>query len=218
MKFLWFQTNTFYSLTSGYNNSSDLKNYSVETIIFVGDFWQLPPVGSGFIFSPVKRTISSLACSSLWENFRFYELDEVMRQAGDTAFAAALNRLKIGVMTDYDIALMKSREISAFNQPPPDVDRLFFQRRRVKEYNDKALAQAKDLGIVSIGIDTIQDRGQLDDLTRQRFLKEAEVLDFQCAQGLPFQLILKKSIRYMVTSNIATGDGLTNGAIGALKY
>jgi len=106
--------------------------FAGHSIIFVGDFWQLPPVGSGFIFFTIKKKYFISGSFSLWENFHFHELDEVMRQAGDPAFASVLNRLKIGVMTNDDIAIMKSREISAFNQPPLDVVRLFLQRREFK--------------------------------------------------------------------------------------
>jgi ATP-dependent DNA helicase PIF1 len=83
-----------------------------KSVIFVGDLWQLPPIASGYIFSPLQRDISSLAATSIWDNFRFYELDEIMRQAEDPAFAVALSHMNTGVMTDEDIILLKSREIS----------------------------------------------------------------------------------------------------------
>ena len=189
-----------------------------KSLIFVGDLWQLPPIASGYIFSPLKRDISSLAGTSLWDNFRFYELEEIMRQSGDPDFALALSHMNTGVMTEEDVNLLKGREISPLNVPPEGAVWLFYKRTDVKNFNNAALAKASDTGILSVANDDIEGKGKLEESSRNNLLAKARKLDFQDAQGLPHELLLKKSIRYMVTSNIHTADGITNGAIGILRH
>jgi len=182
-----------------------------HSIIFVGDLWQLPPIGGSHIFTPIRDDISSLACSSIWDNVRFYELHEVMRQQGDPDFAQALNRMKIGAMTKDDIQLLKSREISTRNQPPDNVAWLFHFREKARQHNRTALERCQEIEISSLAVDKIEGKGELDEKGRSELLKEA-----QDAQGLPYELNLKKSIKYMVTANIHSD--LANGAIGTLEY
>jgi len=157
-----------------------------HSLIFVGDLWQLPPIGNSAIFSPLDKGITSLAGSSLWEQFRFYELDEIMRQKRDPAFANALNRMKVGVMTEDDILLLKSREITAFNKPPKNIVWLFNFRKKVQEHNDAALARSKDLGFLANAKDRIEGKGELDQIRQKKLLSEAAALDYQKARGLPF--------------------------------
>jgi len=187
-----------------------------HSIIFVGDLWQLPPIGGSHIFAPIRDDISSLACSSIWDNVRYYELDEVMRQQGDPTFAQALNRMKIGAMTNDDILLLKSREISAFNLPPDNVVWLFHFREKVRQHNTVALENCQEEEVRAVAVDKIEGKGDLDEKGKTKLLCEAKGLNYQDAQGLPYELVLKKSIRYMVTANIHSD--LANGAIGTLQH
>ena len=81
------------------------------SILFVGDFNQIPPVGDNFAFQPSDRfSYSILAGNILWQsNVRFYELTEIMRQKGDQLFAESLNRLSVGVQTTEDEQMFRSR-------------------------------------------------------------------------------------------------------------
>ena len=56
-------------------------------IIAVGDFYQLKPVKEQFIFEDYRENYGPLA-TNLWnENFKIYELTEIMRQKDDKKFA-----------------------------------------------------------------------------------------------------------------------------------
>ena len=57
------------------------------SILAVADLYQLPPVGQAPIFSAVSDNYASLYRSgSLWiDEFVMIELDEIMRQRGDSA-------------------------------------------------------------------------------------------------------------------------------------
>jgi hypothetical protein len=123
-----------------------------------------------------------------------------------------------GVMTESDILLIRSRQTCDSINPPEGAVWLYYRRTDVKIHNEAALSKIKTAGFKSIANDVIEGRGKLDDDSRKQLLEKAQALHFQEAQGLPATLDLKPSIRYMVTLNIQTNDGLTNGAIGVLKH
>ncbi len=80
------------------------------SIIAVGDFNQLSPVGDSMIFQTSKRDeYETLAGPCRWEMFNLFELDEIMRQKEDLSFAQALNNLANNCMTKSDIELFNSR-------------------------------------------------------------------------------------------------------------
>lgn len=78
-----------------------------KSIIVVGDFNQLAPVGGGFCFEPKGSAI--LVHNPLWIPFKLYELTEIMRQRDDLHFAEALTRLAKGESTAEDVQMFKSR-------------------------------------------------------------------------------------------------------------
>jgi len=55
-----------------------------------------------------------LAGANLWNNFKFFELTEIMRQRDDHAFALALNNMSEANMTDADIELFRTYSIHLF--------------------------------------------------------------------------------------------------------
>ena len=66
------------------------------SILAVGDLYQLPPVMQPPLFSIVTDSYAQLHGSgSLWvDNFMMIELDEVMRQKGDSTFSELLCRVR----------------------------------------------------------------------------------------------------------------------------
>jgi hypothetical protein len=103
--------------------------------------------------------------------------------------------MNTGVMTDADILLLRSREISPSNMPPDGAVWLFYLRKDVKAYNEKALAKILDPGTLSIANDVIEGKGKQEGSTCETLLSLARELDYQEAQGLPYELLLKKSAR-----------------------
>jgi hypothetical protein len=77
-------------------------------IIFVGDFLQLPSVTGSDIYIPDKRQTAQAFI--LWRQLNAVViLDQQMRQAGDTRYAALLSRLRTRCPTQEDIDLLNSR-------------------------------------------------------------------------------------------------------------
>ena len=94
--------------------SSD-KMFGGVSILAVGDMYQLPPVGQPAVFDQVSDAYAKLyASGSLWrEEFSMIELTEVMRQKGDVTFVELLNRVRTASCTSDDLAVLKSRLVSA---------------------------------------------------------------------------------------------------------
>ena len=81
------------------------------SILAVGDLYQLPPVGQPWLFTTVSDSYAQLYRSgSLWVDK--FELSEIMRQRGDSAFAE-MCRVRTADCTPADIDMLKSREITA---------------------------------------------------------------------------------------------------------
>lgn len=81
------------------------------SIITVGDFNQLPPVGDNWVFQPnlTRNPIAVLAGAPLWEPFKLFSMDKIMRQKDDFDFAVALNNMATGNMTISDLDLIKKK-------------------------------------------------------------------------------------------------------------
>ena len=94
---------------------SDRIPFANKTIIASGDLYQLPPV----LAKPVFSTDGFVIALKLWHNFKFVELDEVMRQQGDNRFIDLLNNVRIGCLTEADELLLKSRFVSPESQGYP---------------------------------------------------------------------------------------------------
>ena len=60
-----------------------------------------------FVFEDYRNDYGPLA-TNLWkENFKLYELTDIMRQKDDKQFTQLLNRLQVGTHTKNDIKLLK---------------------------------------------------------------------------------------------------------------
>jgi hypothetical protein len=109
-----------------------------RSVLVVGHLRQLPPIGGRFVFQvPSHLPMGQLVGNHLWEQFRIFELDEIMRQRGEFAFCKALNNMSEGCMDENDIALIKSRQISPTNQPPEEAIWLFAINAECAEHNGK---------------------------------------------------------------------------------
>ena len=99
---------------------SDDVTFGSVSILAVGDLYQFPPVAQATLFSTVNNDYAqlyrsgslslSIAISLLVDEF---QLDEIMRQRGDSTFAELLCRMRTNDCTPKDLDLLKSRVITA---------------------------------------------------------------------------------------------------------
>lgn len=185
-------------------------------IIFFGDFKQLPPVGDGWIFTPFKGGIySPLVGNPLWELFYYYELTQIMRQKNDLDFANALNNLGNGTLTNHDINIFMSRIRNNEVEIPHDAIHLFETNQEVDFFNNTKINSNNSNAYESIAADVFI--GKATPKQQEIFLKNAKALRSSETYGLSSTLLLKEGLKFMITTNINTGDGLVNGAVGILR-
>ena len=106
------------------------------SVLAVGDLYQLPPVAQPMLFSTVRDSYAQLYKSgSIWQDeFEMLELDETMRQRGDSAFAELLCKVRTASYTNDDIAVLESRVVS----PDSPVRHLFkrnLSSTRIQEFS-----------------------------------------------------------------------------------
>ena len=92
---------------------SSQKPFGGVSMLVFGDLFQLPPVKQQFLFNPVSDFIARLY-GSLWENFQYKELTQIMRQKEDIAFAEMLNRVRTQCHTKAVIFYAARESTSSF--------------------------------------------------------------------------------------------------------
>jgi hypothetical protein len=123
------------------------------SVLCVGDFQQLKPVGDNYVFSSGRMNSLYDLRPSLWENFRIFELTEIMRQRDDQPFAVTLNNMAFGSMTDEDIRLVKECQVKNERDVPRSTLRLFKSNAEVGTYNNKILDLTLGQGWIAKAID-----------------------------------------------------------------
>ena len=90
-------------------NSVKNEPFAGVTVITVGDFFPLPPVGGKPVYAPYKNNLQNF--ESLWQHFKMFELTEIMRQRGDSQLIDLLNNVRIADINSTDIELLQSKVI-----------------------------------------------------------------------------------------------------------
>ena len=185
------------------------------SIIAVGDFNQLPPVGDSMIFQTTRKDdYEILAGPCRWELFSIYELDEIMRQKDDLEFAQALNNLANNCLTENNIELFNSRCFENSDDIPEQSVHLFPYNASVDKFNFEILQNLKTEGIISKAHDHCSS--EIPNSMRDKALTIIKSYSKDKTYGLPLEINLKISGKYMITANVDVEDGLVNGATGTL--
>lgn len=135
----------------------------------------------------------------IWELFKYFELTEVMRQKDDLNFAVALNNLGMGNLTDDNIKIFKSR-VSFLANIPHEAIHLFVTNQEVDHFNNIKLNSIDSTGYESIANDTLS--GKVPQAQIENYLKNVKNFKISDTYGLSSSLLLKKDIKYMLTTNI----------------
>ena len=198
------------------------KEFAGRSIIAVGDFAQLRPIGAPYCFQPKNRhSTAALVDNPQWKPFQMFELTEIMRQRDDLRFAEALGRLAVGRTTAEDNRLFASR---CFNENTLPVVartrlRLIAFNEGVDNYNmqrAQQLIQANAMHFTHIAIDKFI--GTYKDEQKRRARHLIRTMKPNDTQGLMYELQLVIGLRYMISTNIDVCDGLFNGACGVLRF
>ena len=186
-------------------------------ILACGDLYQLPPVRQKCVFNPVKDAMARMhgSGSIFMDEFLLHELTEIMRQKDDLVFAETLGRIRTGEWNRLDIALLKSRELSASDPSyPHDALHIFGFNADVDAHNQKKLneiANEDEQVRICASDDQYDSTGAIDvsKLPASRSRTQTG--------GLETVLLLSVNARVMMTVNVDTSDGLVNGVMGEVK-
>ena len=181
------------------------------SVIAVGDFYQLPPVKQ----RKDERLYSENGSypTDYWlDFFKIVELDEVMRQREDLAFANILNSLRIRTPEEpmSKEALETLRE--CIREGPKDVLHVYSTNQETNEYNLKMLRENSEELIEVYARDY-----QRDKTTGKLTIRDKPLIGTRC-DGLSASLLLAVNARVMLTRNVSVEDGLVNGAMGYISH
>ena len=172
------------------------------SILAVGDFYQLPPVKGKSLH---HKTVES----SLWhDNFKVFELKEIMRQKDDMMFTQLLNKLRVKKkkekLSDEDTAILKACETG---EDMNDALHIYPTNKQVNKYNLQTMHGKCPESMC------IEAKDYEKDGSGQLKLREKPL---QSERTLCRSLWIGVGARVMLTRNINVSDGLVNGAFATV--
>jgi hypothetical protein len=188
--------------------TQDKSLFGGISVLLLGDLMQLAPVKGSWIFLPPQAEPAFLhnKVLPLWEQFTSFQLIQNHRQGNGSSYAELLNRMRTGDHTPEDIKLLESRIIRPL---PENAVHVYGTRVACANLNQSKLAilpgQEQTLTANCIHPFKGAFRPPVDSATGQ--IKET-----------PFQMILSLKVDslVMLTYNVDTADGLTNGTAGRI--
>ena len=186
------------------------------SILAVGDLYQLPPVGQSQLFSKVSDGYAQLYHSgSLWvDEFEMIELDEIMRQRGDSAFSELLCRVRTDTYTPADVDILKSRVITS-DMPNYPTHALHVYRLNVD------VDTRNTLMLNTLATESEQYSIKASDaIAGQNMHIDLSTLSEKRSETGGLHSVLKLAVgsRVMLTTNVDVSDGLVNGARGEVVH
>jgi len=190
------------------------------SIIVVGDFNQLQPIGEQSIFNVSRLDgYASLVDNPKWSKFKLWELTTIMRQTGsEKDFAIALNKLGddgLAGLSNKQVELFNSR-LKSLDEIPNEAVFLFHENKDVHIYNKKRINNVPGELFTCTAIDKLKGQDS-ESKSAQKELEKAREYKLDVTNGMPFEILFKINCKYMITTNQDVEDGLVNGTTGILK-
>ena len=179
------------------------------SVFVFGDLFQLQPTKARYVFEQPTNQEHALARTlrDLWKLFTVINLEENHRQGDDKTYGDLLNRVRVGVHTDEDIALLQTR-VRPKSDPTIDPNALHIYGTNAK-VNARNNAKLEEIDGVLYEI-----RAK----NASRTVKTFKTNSAGCILNTPFLKVLKLKVgcEIVLVHNINTLDGLTNGCRGVL--
>ena len=181
------------------------NDFGGVAVLLFGDLLQLRPVKGNWIFDPphpLGDFVLAHAIHPLWQEFRSVELRHNHRQGKDKQFGDMLNRIRKGKQTEQDVKVLKSHITKQF---PKDAFFIYGKNKLVNNQNVKELSYLKGNLEILKAFNTCQSIKNYKPEIKNGYVAETPFLD---------EIQIKVGARIMITNNVDTQDGLTNGATG----
>jgi ATP-dependent DNA helicase PIF1 len=186
---------------------SATKPFGGIQVIFVGDFYQLPPIDGKFAF---ESNVWKEAMTMEEKPFKVWELTEVHRQISDPVFTELLLRARKGHLTSADVELLQSRV--AVKAPDDGIvpTKLFSRRDEVDRINATQLA--------AIESEPIRYNAFFGEIVKTHAYKVRRAADTDTKSfSVTHQLDLKVGAQVMLLCNVDVSLGLVNGSRGVVE-
>ena len=213
----------------------DKRDFGGVSIIAIGDLFQLPPVNGRLLWEmgipKVQNRIKRIhkdnqknklpkgnqfegnpLAENVWFRFKFFELQEIMRQKDEKDWAEFLNRLREYPLTDEDKNYIKEQIIPRDSPIKHDASYITLTNERAKQINNAwfKMAPAENRLIIKAKnifheMENVSNADILESMTR------CDTNNPQLVQNLPPELELAFDHEYDFIKNLDTLDGLTNG-------
>jgi len=179
-------------------------------IVFVGDFYQLPPV-----FKAEDGGVKFIFESPLWSQIvqETVELTQIVRQS-DPVFQTILNEARIGKLSPESIEILKARQGLPWNKLTIKPTLLFSRRSEVDIVNERNLkALGGERHIFEVETAYAADH-TVNDVPRPEIQRALDNLD----KNAPYkkQLVLAIGAQVMLLKNKHEVNGLMNGSRGVV--
>ena len=182
------------------------KYFGGISLIVMGDFGQLPPVGDKPLYSKEENNNCQKKGALLYDLFvDVIIFEKIMRQLGteENMFRDVLTRLANGTFTEEDWKWLQSQDYDSFD------------KKKQQEFRDSAVmlcARRKDLKRQNIY--RIRSLNQpIAPVKAENNNKTAANCDSSTAGGLDNTTILAIGAQMILTTNVWKEAGLTNGTI-----
>ena len=208
--------------------------FGKKHVVFFGDLFQLPPVDEPFAFIEVdSKTLSTrfrgLFFPNLWELLEYDELTINMRQKDDQKYYEILSRIRLGLATNSDIAVLQTRLIKLLPisteqsvdmlceylmSLPSNTVCIFSLKRMCKVLNEAMLNKIDSEIIILNAIDECNIKRKSDNMKK----KINEVLDDDDEKNCCIAKVIKIKIgsKIMIRRNINFNAGLVTGSIATV--
>ena len=178
------------------------KPFGGIQIVLTGDFAQLPPIDSTFVFE-----------SKIWDK----SIDEIvylkknMRQK-DPIFQRILTEIRLGNVTDESVKILESRVNYKFLNSEIQPTKLYSYRRTVQSINNESLSKLLREGNELITYNSNDEIFTKEKLTDKQIQYYKNKLNKTCQY--PKQLNICIGCQVLLLTNLNLKSGLCNGSRG----
>ncbi|MCP3661881.1 MAG: AAA family ATPase [Gammaproteobacteria bacterium] len=176
------------------------------SVVLMGDFAQLSPVGDHALFMPVGSwSVQQLAGHAAFtDNFTSVIcLEASVRQGNDPAFRDLLQQMARGPLSDAQVEMLLERKFNCASNR-----QMFSDATLLAAFKKDYLAHNRNR-IASLDTPKVLVRARNEPAAASREPSER-------ANGLHNSLLLARGMKVMLTSNLDLSLGLTNGTVGTV--
>ncbi|KAE8281772.1 ATP-dependent DNA helicase PIF2 [Larimichthys crocea] len=186
------------------------KPFGGISVLAVGDFYQLPPLGKAKPLCVYEENEFDL-----WRDyFEMVNLTEIMRQKDDRAFAELRNRLRVkqkqDLLSNEDRELL-TQAVAGIQDCPADRLHIYATNKEVDLHNAQTVATLhKDF----VNIDAHNYRK--DPRSGCMMIMPEKIQGSK--RDLPDNIMAAQGVRIMLIRNLDVEDGIVNGTFGTISH